>query len=148
MSRWEDKVPIQNMRAFCFKLLWGWKEKNILKWEERILVGSMIWCVYIWLHLMCSKWASRWHSGKEATCQCRRFRRLGFDPWAGKIPWRGNGSQLQYSGLGNPMDRGAWWVTVQWMAEELDLTEWLSKHARCIQNTLVSYAPINTTWWV
>ena len=26
--------------------------------------------------------------GKEATCQCRRYKRLGFDPWVGKIPWR------------------------------------------------------------
>ena len=27
-------------------------------------------------------------SGKEPTCQCRRHKRLGFDPWVGKIPWR------------------------------------------------------------
>ena len=26
--------------------------------------------------------------GKESTCQCRRRRRFGFDPWLGKIPWR------------------------------------------------------------
>ena len=25
--------------------------------------------------------------GKEVTCQCRRHKRCGFDPWAGKIPW-------------------------------------------------------------
>ena len=25
-------------------------------------------------------------SGKEPTCQCRRCKRLGFDPWVGKIP--------------------------------------------------------------
>ena len=25
-------------------------------------------------------------SGKESTCQCRRCRRRGFDPWVGKIP--------------------------------------------------------------
>ena len=25
---------------------------------------------------------------------------------------RGNGNPLQYSCLGNPMDRGAWWATV------------------------------------
>ena len=31
--------------------------------------------------------------------------------WAGKIPGEGNGYLLQYSGLGNPMDRGAWWAT-------------------------------------
>ena len=27
----------------------------------------------------------RWLSDKESTCQCRRLR---FDPWVGKIPWR------------------------------------------------------------
>ena len=27
-------------------------------------------------------------SGKESTCQCRRSRKHGFDPWVGKIPWR------------------------------------------------------------
>ena len=25
-----------------------------------------------------------WHSGKESTCQCRRFK---FDTWVGKLPW-------------------------------------------------------------
>ena len=29
---------------------------------------------------------SRWLSDKESTCQCRRHRRQGFDPWVGKIP--------------------------------------------------------------
>ena len=27
-------------------------------------------------------------SGKEPACQYRRCRRLGFDPWVGKTPWR------------------------------------------------------------
>ena len=27
-------------------------------------------------------------SGKEPTCQCKRHKRHGFDPWVGKIPWR------------------------------------------------------------
>ena len=27
-------------------------------------------------------------SGKEATCQCRRHKRRGFNPWVRKIPWR------------------------------------------------------------
>ena len=27
-------------------------------------------------------------SGKEPTCQCRRHKRHGFNPWVGKIPWR------------------------------------------------------------
>ena len=40
-------------------------------------------------------------SGKESTCQCRRCKRQGFDPWVGKIPWIGNGNPLQYYCLGN-----------------------------------------------
>ena len=30
----------------------------------------------------------RWHSDKEPNRQCRRCKRLGFDPWVEKIPWR------------------------------------------------------------
>ena len=26
--------------------------------------------------------------GKEPSCQCRRHKRCGFDPWVGKTPWR------------------------------------------------------------
>ena len=34
----------------------------------------------------------------------------------------GNGSPLQYSCLGNPMDRGAWRATVYAVKKELDTT--------------------------
>ena len=27
-------------------------------------------------------------SGKEPACQCRRLKKLGFDPWVRKIPWK------------------------------------------------------------
>ena len=30
----------------------------------------------------------RWHSGKESTWQVRKYKRSGFSPWVGKIPWR------------------------------------------------------------
>jgi len=44
---------------------------------------------------------------------------------AGSIPGSrrslegGNGNPLQYSCLGNPMDRGAWKPTVHWVAKSL-----------------------------
>ena len=41
----------------------------------------------------------------------------GFDPWMGKSPGEGNGNPLQYSCLGKPMDRGAWWATVHGVAK-------------------------------
>ena len=41
-----------------------------------------------------------------------QHKRPGFDPWVGKILGEGNGNPLQYSGLENSMERGAWWATV------------------------------------
>ena len=38
----------------------------------------------------------------------------------------GNGNSLQYSCLGNPMDRGAWWATVHGGHKESDITEQLN----------------------
>ena len=35
----------------------------------------------------------------------------------------GNGNPLQYSCLGNPMDRGAWWATIHVAAKESDMTD-------------------------
>ena len=37
---------------------------------------------------------------------------MGSIPGSGRSPGEGNGSSLQYSCLGNPMDRGAWRATV------------------------------------
>ena len=40
----------------------------------------------------------------------------------GRSPGEGNGNLLQYSCLGNPMNRGAWWATVHGVAKESDRT--------------------------
>ena len=37
---------------------------------------------------------------------------LGSIPGLGRSPGEGNSYPLQYSGLENSMDRGAWWATV------------------------------------
>ena len=36
----------------------------------------------------------------------------GLIPGSGRSPGEGNGSPLQYSCLGNRMDRGTWWAIV------------------------------------
>ena len=55
-------------------------------------------------------------TGKEPTCQYRRHR---LDPCNRNIPWRGHENPLQYSCLGNLMDRGTWWAAVHRVAKSL-----------------------------
>ena len=40
------------------------------------------------------------------------LRNTGSIPGSGRFPGKGHGNPHQYSCLENPMDRGAWWVTV------------------------------------
>ena len=46
----------------------------------------------------------------------------GLIPGLGRSPGEGNGNPLQFSGLGNPMDRGDWGATFHGVTEELDST--------------------------
>ena len=43
-------------------------------------------------------------------------------PGSGRSPREGNSNPSQYSYLGNPMDRGAWWSTVYGITNESDMT--------------------------
>ena len=45
---------------------------------------------------------------------------MGLVSGSGRSPGEGNGNSLQYSFLGNLMDRGAWWTTIHGVAKELD----------------------------
>ena len=42
-------------------------------------------------------------------------------PGSGRSPGEENGNLLQYSCLGNPMDREIWWATVHGVTKELDI---------------------------
>ena len=46
----------------------------------------------------------------------------GLIPGLGRYPGKGHGNPFQYSYLGNPMDRGAWWATVLRVITELAKT--------------------------
>ena len=43
--------------------------------------------------------------------------RPGFNSWVGKIPWKRTWPPTSVSCLGNPMDRGDWWVSVHGVAK-------------------------------
>ena len=44
----------------------------------------------------------------------------GSIPGSGRSPGKGNGNPLQYSCIGNPIDRRAWWATVHGVTKESD----------------------------
>ena len=45
------------------------------------------------------------------------IREVGSIPRLGRSPGEGNGNPLQYSCLGNAVDRGAWWAIVYGVAK-------------------------------
>ena len=47
----------------------------------------------------------------------------GSVPGSGISSAEGNHKPFQYSCLGNSMDRGAWWATVQGVEKESDMTQ-------------------------
>ena len=49
-------------------------------------------------------------------------RDLSLTPGTGRPPGEGNGNPVQYSCLGNPMGRGAWWATAHGVTKESDMT--------------------------
>ena len=49
---------------------------------------------------------------------------------SGRCPRGGDDNPLQYSCLGSPMDRGAWWATVHSVADTTQLWTQLSTHTQ------------------
>ena len=71
-------------------------------------------------------WAlPQWLIGKETTYNVRDGVSIH---GSGRSPGEGNGNLLQYSCLGNAMDRGAWWARVHGVTKVLDRTKWLNKN--------------------
>ena len=77
------------------------------------------------LHTECPNPGSPWATlvgGSVVKNQPSKVGYQGLIPGLGGYPGEENGNPLQYSCLGNPMDGGAWWVTVPGVTKESDTT--------------------------
>ena len=61
---------------------------------------------------------------------------MGLIPGSGRSPGEGNNNPLQYSCLGNPMDRGARWATVHGVTKESDTTQQLNSNNKKYSQSL------------
>ena len=61
-------------------------------------------------------------SGKEPACQCRRYKRLRFDPWVGKIPWRRKWQPTPVFLPGNFLGQKSLAGHSPWYCKESDIT--------------------------
>ena len=65
---------------------------------------------------------------KNPPASAEDIRDVAFIPGSGRSPGEGYGNLLRYSGLENPMDRGAWWATVHRVARSHICLKQLSRH--------------------
>ena len=80
-------------------------------------------------------------SGKDLTCRWRSCKDSGSTPGPGRSSGEGNGNPLQYSGLENPMGRGAWQATVHGVTQSQTRLKRLSTHARAIM--ILKWLPLS-----
>ena len=93
------------------------QKKNVFRFIDVIQVAQFICLFYLCIYFLLGlPW---WLSGKNLPANAGD---LGLIPELGRSPGEGNGNPLQYSCLGNPMDRGAWWATVDGVTKESDAT--------------------------
>ena len=83
------------------------------KWDHAVFVFL---CLAYLLQIMSSRGLPGGTSDKESTCNTGETRGAGSISGSGRTPEGGNGNPLQYSCLGNLIDRRAWWATVDGVA--------------------------------
>ena len=134
----------QNWLNWLHFALFVFEDNRNCHWMENALCGSDIWSILCrnrsrFLRAQCrlpgrgeyQDFSSLWHflivkggfpgssAVKEPACQAGDS---GSIPDSGRSPGEGDGNPLQYSCLGNPMDREAWWATVHGGHKESDTT--------------------------
>ena len=115
-------------------------------------IGSQVVCWLCLVRCMCGVLGDPCHRNrasqvalvvKNPPANAGDIRDMGSIPGLGRSPRGGHGNPLQYSCLGNLMDRGAWWGTVHRVAKSRTRLKWLNTHTHTIG---ASALPWSLTW--
>ena len=91
-------------------------------------------------HFFLLRLSAWWLNSKESIYKPGATEDTSSIPGSGGSPGEGNGNPLQYSCLGNPMDRGAWWATAHGVTKSQTwLSNWTHTH-------IISKLDGMTTW--
>ena len=113
-------------------VLEDWENKT--EWEKVFAKAQLIKDYYP------KFWLSRWHGGKEPTCQCRRH---GFNPWVEKILWS---RKWQSTCLENSEERGDWFAIVPGVSKSwTQLSNWAHTYPKFTKNSYNSTMRKQTT---
>ena len=120
--RRNSNIPL-NTNNTKWSLANQWRKKFFFFLRIHLLVSPTIHVGLPW-----------WFTGKESAGQ---WGDTGSVPGSGRSHGAGNRNPLQYSPLGNPMDRGAWLATVHAVAKShIQISNWACTHIT-----------VTCSWW-
>ena len=122
---WQASFLVLPIFVDCSSLLLHdipWHVYIIIAWTVSLLMD--IWAVSSLelLKIICCYKYWGFPGGLEVKASAWNVGDPGSIPGSGRSPGEGNDNPLQYSCLGNPMDRGAWRAMVHGVAKESDTT--------------------------
>ena len=108
------------------------KTNTLLPVSMILIVPSTSYKLNHWLislSILFSRELPWWLNGKESTCQCRRWE---FDPWIGRIPWRGKWQPTPVFLPGKSHGQRSLAGYSPWGRKEPDTTQQLNSPTRVI----------------
>ena len=104
------KLTIILIYTCVFKIIYYmWK---FIYFAFSLFSAHICMCVCMCMHVCVSMGFPWWLSGKYPPANVEDARDMGSILGSGRSPGVGNGNPLQYSCLGNPVERRSWWATV------------------------------------